>query len=103
MSMEKHYFLLRLVPPRPGFPAAMNAEETQVMKEHGAYLRRLLETGTLIVAGPVLDPAGAWGMAVMEAGSAEEVRAITAEDPTTRSGLGFRWEIYPMMRALVRK
>ena len=103
MSMEKHYFLLRLVPPRPGFPASMNAEEATVMKEHGAYLRRLLETGTLIVAGPVLDPAGSWGMAVMEAGSAEEVRAITAEDPTTRSGLGFRWEIYPMAQALVRK
>jgi hypothetical protein len=42
-------------------------------------------------------------MAVMEAGSEEAVRAITAEDPTVLSGPGFRWETYPMAQALVRK
>jgi hypothetical protein len=36
-------------------------------------------------------------------GSEDEVQAIIAKDPTTLSRLGFRWEIYPMLRAVVRK
>ena len=72
--MEKHYFLAKLIPPRPSFTADMNAEERQVMMDHGAYLRKYVEAGTVIVMGPVLDPAGPWGLAVFEAGSEEEVR-----------------------------
>ena len=101
--MEKRYFLLKLIPPRPTFAADMNAEERQVMLRHGAYLRAYVESGTIIVMGPVQDPAGSWGLAVAEAGSEDEVRSITARDPTILSGLGFRWEIYPMLQAVVRK
>ena len=58
--MEKKYFLAKLIPPRPSFTADMNAEERQVMMDHGAYLRKYVEAGTVIVMGPVLDPA--WPM-----------------------------------------
>jgi hypothetical protein len=34
------------------------------MQEHGACLKEYVDKGTIIVLGPVLDPAGAWGMAV---------------------------------------
>jgi len=81
----------------------MTAGERQVMADHGAYLRKYVDEGVVIVMGPVLDPAGPWGLGVFEAGSENEVRAITARDPTTLSGLGFRWEIYPMAQAVVRK
>jgi len=54
------------------------------------------------VMGPVLDPAGSWGLAVFEASSEDEVRSITARDLTVLSGVGFRWEIYPMAQAVVR-
>jgi uncharacterized protein YciI len=101
--MEMHYYFLKLVGPRPDFAATMTKAEIQVMQEHGAYLREYVDRGTVIIMGPVLDPAGAWGMAVFEAGSENEVRAIIAKDPTVLSGLGFRWEIYPMLRAVVRK
>ncbi len=100
---EKKYFLLKLLTSRPTFAADMTEAEMQVMQEHAAYLKTYVDKGTVIVMGPVLDPAGAWGMAVFEAGSEDDVRAIIAKDPTTLSGLGFRWEIYPMLRALVRK
>jgi uncharacterized protein len=100
---ERKYFFLKLIGPRPDFAATMTVEEAKVMQEHGAYLTQFLDTGTLIVMGPVLDPKGPWGMAVFEAGSEEEVRAIIARDPTTLSGLGFGWEIFPMLKAVVRK
>ena len=100
---EKKYFFLKLIGPRPDFAATMTEAEMKVMLEHGTYLTKYVDKGTLIVMGPVLDPKGAFGMAVFEAGSEDEVRAIIAKDPTTFSGLGFRWEIYPMMRAVVRK
>jgi uncharacterized protein YciI len=100
--MEKSYFFAKLIPPRPSFTTDMTAEERQVMIDHGAYLRKYVEAGTVIVMGPVLDPAGPWGLAVFETISEDEVRTIIARDPTILSGLGFRWEIYPMLQAVVR-
>ena len=100
--MEKRYFLAKLIPSRPSFTADMTAEERQVMMDHGAYLGKYVDAGTVIVMGPVLDPAGPRGLAVFEAGSEEEVRTIIARDPTVLSGLGFRWEISPMLQAVVR-
>jgi uncharacterized protein YciI len=101
--MEKKYFLLKLVAPRPTFSTDMTEAELRVMQEHGAYLKEYVDKGTVIVMGPVLDPAGPWGVAILEVDSEDEVRAIIAQDPTILSGLGFRWEIYPMLRAMVRK
>jgi uncharacterized protein YciI len=100
--MEKRYFLAKLIPPRPSFTADMTAEERQVMMDHGAYLGKYVDAGTVIIMGPVRDPAGPWGLAVFESGSEEEVRTIIARDPTVLSGLGFRWEIYPMLQTVVR-
>jgi uncharacterized protein len=100
---KKKYFLLKLIAPRPDFAATMTAAEMKVMQDHGAYLMEFVNRGSLIVMGPVLDPKGAWGMAVFEAGSEEEVRAIIEKDPTVLSGLGFTWEFSPMLRAVVRK
>ena len=99
----KKYFLLKLLAPRPTFATDMTGDELRVMQEHAAYITTFVNSGVVIVTGPVLDPAGSWGVAIVEAGSEEEVRAIIAKDPTVQSGLGFRWEILPMLRAAVRK
>ena len=64
---EKKYFLAKLIAPRPDFATTMTPVEAKVMQEHGAYLTGYVEKGTVIVMGPVLDPAGAWGLAVFEA------------------------------------
>jgi len=100
---EKKYFLLKLIAPRPTFATDTTEAELQIMQEHGAYLKDYVDKGTVIVMGPVLDPSGSWGVAIVEIGSEEEVRSIIANDPTVLSGLGFRYEIYPMARAVVRK
>lgn len=73
------------------------------MLAHGAYLKNFVDKGTIIVMGPVLDPKGAWGVAIVEVDSEEEVRSIITKDPTVLSGLGFRYEILPLLKAMVRK
>jgi len=100
---EKKYFLLKLVAPRPTFVTDMTEREARVMQEHAAYPKDYMDRGMVIVMGPVLDPEGPWGVAVVEARSEDEVRSIIAKDPTILSGLGFRYEIFPMLRAVVRK
>ena len=73
------------------------------MKEHPDYLKGSGDKGTGIILGPGLDPDGPWGVAIVEAMSEDEVRSIIANDPAVLSALGFRYEIYPMPRAFVRK
>jgi uncharacterized protein len=99
---EKNYFLLKLVAPRPDFATAMTDAEARIMREHGAYMKDYVNRGTVIIMGPVLDPGGAWGMVVVEAGSEDEVRSFITRDPTILSCLGFRYEIYPMLRSVSR-
>ena len=96
------YFHCRLLPPRPTFAADMNADEADVMRRHAAYWRGLLDQGSAIVYGPVGDPLGAWGLGVVRAPSEEAMNAMRDGDPAIQSGRGFRYEILPMMRAVVR-
>jgi uncharacterized protein YciI len=93
------YFFARLRPERADFPADMTPEEGAVMQRHGAFLGEQLASGALVVAGPVLDPAGVFGLAVLEAESSEAAHALLASDPANAIG---RYEIHPMASALVR-
>jgi hypothetical protein len=95
-------FLLRLVAPRPTFAADMTAEEAELMKVHGAYWQEKLAEGVAVAFGPVLDPAGAWGLGLVRVEDEEAVRAYIAEDPVIRAGRGFRYEILPMMALVSR-
>jgi hypothetical protein len=60
----------------------------------------LLAEGTAVVFGPVLDPAGPYGLVVIEVADAEQVDRITAADPAIRGGL--RAEVHPMTSPVVR-
>jgi uncharacterized protein len=94
-------FLYRLIPPRPTFAADMSDDEAAVMGEHAAYWEALLEQGVLVAFGPVADPEGSWGLAVVEADTDEDVRRLAAEDPAVRSGLA-TFDVFAMPGAIVR-
>lgn len=97
------YFFAKLHPPRATFMQDLSADERKLMGEHLAYLSQFTAKGWLIVFGPVADPQGGFGMAVWELPDDADVHALCAGDPTIRSGLGFRYEIHPMPRAIARK
>ena len=92
-----NHFLYKLIPPRPTFDRDMSDAEGAIMGRHVAYW--LAERGTAIVFGPVSDPAGAWGLAVVAAETNEQVRALGDADPAVVWRLA-RFEICPMPGAI---
>jgi uncharacterized protein len=64
--MSKQHFFVRLIPPRATFQMDMTAEEKLLMQEHVRYTREKFAAGKVLLYGPVMAPAGAFGMAVFE-------------------------------------
>jgi len=96
-----NHFVYKLIPPRPTFDTDMSDDEAAIMGEHAGYWQNLLEERRVVVFGPVRDPAGVWGLAVVEAETEDEVRALGADDPAVKSGMA-TYEVLPMPVALVR-
>ncbi len=96
------YFFMRLVPPRPTFALDMNDEERRAMTEHVAYWTKHLEGGVAVAFGPVGDPSGPWGLGIVEVDDPAAVKELEANDPAIRANIGLRYEILPLLRAIVR-
>jgi uncharacterized protein YciI len=58
----------------------------RVRPDHLAYMRSLLQEGTVVLAGPVGDGSGA--MVVLAVDSEEEARRVVRDDPYTAAGVG---------------
>lgn len=101
MDSGTKQFLCKLVPPRPTFAQDMTEAERKVMQEHVIYWKGLTERRIAIVFGPVLDPKGTWGVAIVEAADEADVHALGVNDPAVQAGL--KLEVYPMPGAIVRK
>lgn len=96
-------FFCKLVPPRPTFAADLSPSEADVMKRHALYWDDLITRGVvrMFALGLVLDPAGAFGIGVMERENESAVRALTDQDPAITAGIGMRYEIHLMPRGLM--
>jgi len=94
-------YLYRLIPPRPTFPAGMTAEEGAAMQQHFGYWGEQMGRGTVRVVGPVADPKGTYGIAVLDVADEAAARALCAADPVLQPGLGFAFELFEMPNALV--
>ncbi len=94
-------FVLRLHAPRPTFALDMTDDEREIMTRHAAYWQPLIDSGHMVVFGPVLDGTGSWGLAVVEFDDEDDLRAFAAQDPvvTTRTGTV---EIGKMLAGFVR-
>jgi uncharacterized protein len=99
--MRMSYFVYKLVPPRPDFPADMTEEEGAIMSRHVAYWKDLTDRGVAVVVGSVVDPGGSWGLAVVEADAAEDIAALRSADPAVTTGFA-TVDIYPMGNTLAR-
>jgi uncharacterized protein YciI len=65
----------------------MTDEEREVMGRHAAHWQPLIDSGQMVVFGPVLDGTGSWGLGVVESEDEDALRAFAANDPvvTTRT------------------
>ena len=91
-----HYFC-RLRPPRPTFISDMTPDEAQLMRAHREYWTPRVETGVVIAMGPVDDPSGGYGVAIIEAASETALDALLEADPAITAGRGFAYENWRML------
>jgi uncharacterized protein len=78
-------FVFRLVAPRPTFALDMTDQEREIMARHAAYWQPIIDSGRMVVFGPVLDATGSWGLGVVEADDEEQLRTFAANDPAVTS------------------
>jgi uncharacterized protein YciI len=96
------HFLCKLMPPRPTFITDMSPEEALVMRGHREYWMPRVEIGVVIAMGPVVDPSGGYGVAIIEAPSFAALEAMQASDPAIASGRGLAYENLLMPMIAVR-
>jgi hypothetical protein len=80
----------------------MTEAERKVMQEHAAYWKGLVENGTTIVFGLVLDPKGPWGIGIVDPANESDARTLGTNDPAVKEA-GLKFEVYPMSDVVVRK
>ena len=97
------YFHLKLIPPRPTFPFDITEAEGRAMAEYAVYWRKLAQDGHAVAVGPVFDPKGSYGLAIVETENEAEAEAFGAADPVAKAGLGFAWEVAPMPSIILRE
>ena len=71
------------------------------MGRHAAYWRPWVESGQMVVFGPVLDGTGSWGLGVVEADDEEKLREFAAADPAVTTGIA-RIELGKLLTGFVR-
>jgi uncharacterized protein YciI len=79
----------------------MTDEERAIMGRHAAYWQPLIDSGDMVVFGPILDSTGSWGLGVVEAADEDAIRAMAADDPAVTSGTA-QIEIGTMLAGHVR-
>jgi uncharacterized protein YciI len=92
---------LRLKAPRPDFALDMSDEERAIMRRHAAHWQPYIDSGQMVVFGPVLDSTGSWGLAVIEDDDEHELRAHSEHDPVVTTGTGMI-DLGQMLQGFVR-
>ena len=90
--MSQHFFV-KLISPRATFAQDMTAEERAIMQQHGAYWTGLMHQGIAVVFGPVMDPAGVYGVGIVKVTDEGHLRSLIDGDPATTLN---RYEYWPM-------
>ena len=96
------FFLYRLLPPRPSFPSDITPAEAQLMRQHAQYWHQQLERGSVIVFGPVADPKGSYGIAVLQLASDDDAQVLASGDPVIKAGVGFTFELHLMPQCVTK-
>lgn len=95
------FYLCKFIPPRADFLATMSADEGIRMKQHVAYMNDLLAKGLIVAHGPVIDPAGGYGLSLYQVPDDQEITELTSQDPIVKNGLG-RYEWFEMPHLTMR-
>ncbi|WP_454915328.1 YciI family protein [Xanthobacter sediminis] len=67
------------------------------MVAHGAFWQDEADCGRALAVGPVADPDGIWGLALVEVGDEADAHALAARDPVITANLGFAYKVMPLL------
>lgn len=98
--MNKKYFAVKLIAPRPDFAQTMTEDEKNIMQQHGGYWKSFMDKGMVQLFGPVFDPAGVYGFGVVSFDDEEQLKEFLKNDPS--AGIN-KIEYYPMMAVVAEK
>lgn len=72
----------------PAWTPEVTPEVERIQREHLAHLRRMAESGKMVVAGPFerSDDPDLRGLCVYRVESANEARALASQDPAVKAG-----------------
>lgn len=98
--MNKQFFAVKLLPPRPDFAQTMTDDERSVMQQHAGYWMSYMEKGMVQVFGPVFDPKGIYGFGIVAADNEEQLKKFINGDPSLNLNTV---EYYPMMATFASK
>ncbi len=79
----------------------MTQAEAKLMQEHAEYWHDLMRKGLVVVFGPVADPRGAYGIAVLQLDDNADANALGTNDPTIKANVGFKFEVHSMPQVVV--
>lgn len=82
---ELKYYFVRLLGIRENWPDGMTSEEEKTMGAHFEYLKKLVEQGRVLMAGPVFDPV--FGLVVLQTENEQEAREIMDNEPSVVGGI----------------
>jgi hypothetical protein len=89
-------FFCKLTPPRPTFALDMTPGEAKLMQEHAEYWQRGRLSGHVRAYGLVADPAGPYGVGIVDFHDEAGARAFTDGDPVSVAKGGFRYDVFLM-------
>jgi uncharacterized protein YciI len=95
--MPEYLYLIH--PYRHGFFDAPTSEETAILDEHFAYLKKATDAGTVLLAGPCTD--NTFGLVVFQAENDDSANAFMFNDPSVKNNVMVA-ELHPL-RICIRK
>ena len=95
-------FLYKIQPVRPeALTSGFTEQEKKTISEHFEYLKRLTESGTVLLAGRTTNiESNSFGIVIFSADSVEAARRIVNEDPAVANRV-FRAELFPYRNSLI--
>jgi uncharacterized protein YciI len=87
-------------PLRDGFFEAPTVEENAILEEHFQYLKKAVEAGTLVLAGPCLDDT--FGVVIFHSENDQSAQAFMFDDPAVKQNVMMA-ELHPMRISLQSK